>query len=44
MCMLQKLNYENNQFSWNSINFNVVCHTGCCGYMHAVTMTLCKKN
>ena len=25
----------------NSINFNVVGHTGYCGYMHDVTMTLC---
>ena len=26
-----------------SINFNLICHTGCCGYMHDVTMTLCVK-
>ena len=25
-------------------NFNVVCNTGCCGYMHDVTMTLCAPS
>ena len=28
----------------NSIHFNLVCHTGCCGYMHDVTMTLCAPS
>ena len=28
----------------NSIHLNVVCHTGCCGYMHDVTMALCVKS
>ena len=25
----------------NSINLNLVCNIGCCGYIHDVTMTLC---
>ena len=25
-------------------NFNVVCHTGCCGYIHDVAMTLCAPS
>ena len=28
----------------NSINVNVVGHTGYCGYMHDVTMTLCAPS
>ena len=28
----------------NSIHFNLVCNTGCCGYMHDVTMTLCAPS
>ena len=23
---------------------NLVCHTGCCGYMHDVTMTTCAPS
>ena len=25
------------------INFNIVCHTGCCGYIHDVTITICAQ-
>ena len=28
----------------NSINFNLVCHTDYCGYMHDVTVTLCAPS
>ena len=30
----------------NSINFSIVCDTGCCGYIHVrdVTMTLCAPS
>ena len=41
---LQKLNSLNNQVSTvarNSMKCNVVCNTGCCGYIHDVNMTLC---
>ena len=31
-------------FARNSIYFNLVCHTGCCDYMHDVTMTLCAPS
>ena len=39
---LQKLNYYNLLVSIvarNSLNFNLVRHTGCYGYMHDVAMT-----
>ena len=28
----------------NSINFSIVCDTGCCGYILDVTMTLCAPS
>ena len=28
----------------NSINCNLVCNTGCSGYIHDVTMTLCAPS
>ena len=28
----------------NGINFNLICNTGCCGYMYDVTMTPCAPN
>ena len=26
------------------VHFNIVCHTGCCGYIHDVTIILCAPS